>query len=411
MDSNGTYSVVPSRFQFPNCYDGIDVLAQCYAGACVNGSCVCDPGWSGWTDYTPMDLSEWGGPVLSCGVFNPVVKALWCIPIIPLVMYLLTWVPAVREQYRVFTKKRNKGKWYHHMPLNIAVFFVLFEVSTLLALIGVKLALDGDNLIGVHAAPTIICAIANFNANFWLVVNDLALTKSALRSPLAKGDQTPREIEARIRKLTKNRVLTGLPIMFLDVPSLVSMCFAPIPGPGMLFLKHAVLVVRVVHLIVCILITYCKYIPCMHHDKIPMIPLPHILSGAVPSQVYGRVSITCVATLSHSHQNMPGPKGGLQCLVPHCSTRLVFLPPLLTLFPAASCSGNAWRSNKILALMFTQVREWRMHVMVYNLKCIVYAPSFSSTVRSSLPPLNISLSRSLSLPPLHPSVHPPPRRS
>ena len=311
--------IVPSRFQFPNCYDGIDVLAQCYAGACVNGSCVCDPGWSGWTDYTPMDLTEWGGPVLSCGVFNPVVKALWCVPIIPGVMYLLTWVPAVREQYRVFSKKRNKGKWYHHVPLVIAVFAVLFEVSTLFALVGVKLALDGDNLIGVHAAPTIICAIAYFNANFWLIVNDLALTKSALRSPLARGIQTPREIEARIQKLTKNRVLTGLPIMFLDVPSLVSMCIAPIPGPGMLVLKHAVLVVRVVHLIVCILITYCKFY--MHHasmhDKIPMIPLPRILSRAVPSQLYGSVSLTRVTALSHLRQNVPGPKGGLQCLVLH----------------------------------------------------------------------------------------------
>jgi hypothetical protein len=243
---------------FPFCYDGLDVLAQCYAGTCVNGSCVCDPGWSGWTDYTPMDLSEWGGPVLSCGVFNPVVKVLWCLVLIPGVMNMITLIPALREQYKVFTKKRNRGKWYQHVPLLVSAIAVPIEFMSLFALVGMKLAMDGKNLIGVHKAPSIIFAISSLNMNIGVMMNDLVLLRSAMRSPLARGGQAPAEIEARIRKLTTNRVLSALPIFFLDVSVLVSICIVPAPGPDdpVLLLKRVVVLVRVVHLVVCISFLY-----------------------------------------------------------------------------------------------------------------------------------------------------------
>ena len=94
-------ALVPSLPLFPSCYGGIDVLDQCYAGTCVNGSCVCSAGWSGHTDYVPMDLSEWGGPVLSCGVFMPLIKVLWGISLVPGLMVMIMWVPAIMEQYKV----------------------------------------------------------------------------------------------------------------------------------------------------------------------------------------------------------------------------------------------------------------------------------------------------------------------
>ena len=47
------------------------------------------------------DLSEWGGPVLSCGVFMPLIKVLWGISLVPGLMVMITWVPAIMEQYKV----------------------------------------------------------------------------------------------------------------------------------------------------------------------------------------------------------------------------------------------------------------------------------------------------------------------
>jgi hypothetical protein len=104
-------ALVPSLPLFPSCYGGIDVLDQCYAGTCVNGSCVCFAGWSGYTDYVPMDLSEWGGPVLSCGVFMPLIKVLWGISLVPGLMVMIMWVPAIMEQYKV-----RRPEASHHWP-------------------------------------------------------------------------------------------------------------------------------------------------------------------------------------------------------------------------------------------------------------------------------------------------------
>ena len=247
-----------SSAPFPNCYDGLDVFAPCYAGSCVNGSCVCDPGWSGMTDYTPMDLSQWGGPVLSCGVYVALVKVLWGIAAVPGFLQLFMWIPAVREQYRVFRNKRGLSKWYHHLPLVGISVAIFVEFTTLFALIAVKLALDGGNLIGVHPIPTIMFAIGSLNMNFWAMVNDVILLRSALRSPLARGQQTPSQIENRVRRLTTQRILSAIPIFFLDVPTLVSTAIVPVVSADdpTLLLKRQLYVIRCFHLILGISIQY-----------------------------------------------------------------------------------------------------------------------------------------------------------
>ena len=73
-----------------SCFDAsldLKLMASpCYQGNCAggNGSCVCLPGWTGYTDAVPMDTTEWpGGKVLSCGVNTTVVKCLWAMAIIP----------------------------------------------------------------------------------------------------------------------------------------------------------------------------------------------------------------------------------------------------------------------------------------------------------------------------------------
>lgn len=243
---------------FPNCYDGLDVLAPCYAGSCVNGTCVCDPGWSGMTDYTPMDLSQWGGPVLSCGVYVALVKVLWGFAAVPGFFHMFAWIPAMREQYRVFRKKRDRSKWYHHRPLLLTSLAVFVEFTTLFALVAVKLAMDGGNLIGVHPIPTIMFAIGSLNMNFWVMVNDLILLRSALRSPLARGSQTPSQIENRVRRLSTQRILSAIPIFLLDVPTLVSTAIVPVVSADdpILLLKRQLYVIRILHLILGVSIQY-----------------------------------------------------------------------------------------------------------------------------------------------------------
>jgi hypothetical protein len=132
------------------------------------------------------------------------------------------------------------------------------EFTTLFALVGMKMAMDGENQIGVHVAPTFVYALTNLNMNCLVMANDLVLLRSALRSPLARGDQTQRQIEARIRSLTMRRAISTVPILLLDVPSLVSVCITPRPGPDdpVLLLKRVVYLVRVVQLIVGISLQY-----------------------------------------------------------------------------------------------------------------------------------------------------------
>lgn len=133
-----------------------------------------------------------------------------------------------------------------------------FEFTTLFALVGMKMGMDGKNLLGVHVAPTFVYAVTNLNMNCLVMTNDLILLRSALRSPLAKGGQTQGQIEARIRSLTMRRVISAVPILLLDIPSLVSACITPRPGPDdpVLLLKRVVFLVRVVHLIVGMSLQY-----------------------------------------------------------------------------------------------------------------------------------------------------------
>ena len=159
---------------------------------------------------------------------------------------------------KVFTKKRGRGKWYQHAPLMGVAIGPAIEFTTLFALVGMKMAMDGENQIGVHVAPTFVYALTNLNMNCLVMANDLVLLRSALRSPLARGDQTQRQIEARIRSLTMRRAISTVPILLLDVPSLVSVCITPRPGPDdpVLLLKRVVYLVRVVQLIVGISLQY-----------------------------------------------------------------------------------------------------------------------------------------------------------
>ena len=97
-----------------SCFDAsldLKLMASpCYQGTCGgNGSCVCLPGWTGYTDAVPMDTTEWpGGTVLSCGVNTVVVKCLWATAIIPAIAIAAILYPTVRENLRVHHRSRAR---------------------------------------------------------------------------------------------------------------------------------------------------------------------------------------------------------------------------------------------------------------------------------------------------------------
>ena len=105
-----------------SCFDAsldLKLMASpCYQGTCGgNGSCVCLPGWTGYTDAVPMDTTEWpGGTVLSCGVNTVVVKCLWATAIIPAIAIAAILYPTVRENLRIHHRSRARRQggtpWY-----------------------------------------------------------------------------------------------------------------------------------------------------------------------------------------------------------------------------------------------------------------------------------------------------------
>ena len=141
-----------------SCYAGLDAsLGVCLGGACnaTTGSCMCPDGWSGHTDMVPMDLSSWGGDVLTCAVHTLTVQILWCLPLVPALLSAIVAVPSIREQLRIQQRSRKQYRrpWWQH-PYCLAFIF-LMEILTCVGLVAIKLTAQ-HHLIGVHAAPTIL---------------------------------------------------------------------------------------------------------------------------------------------------------------------------------------------------------------------------------------------------------------
>ena len=170
------------------CYAGPEVIGgiSCYAGACIPfvtsnlttavlpavlpstggilsplGTCLCDDGWSGLTDYAPLDLTDWGGPVQLCGVHVLAVKILWSLVLIPTIMIVLLVRPGIREQWKVFKGNRRARRWWDHFPL---IFFIVggpLEAGSAIGLVLCKIVPERPFLIGVHFLPTFFLAIGS----------------------------------------------------------------------------------------------------------------------------------------------------------------------------------------------------------------------------------------------------------
>ena len=177
----------------PSCYAGPEVLgsATCYAGTCipfhvppnsttdanlpmlpngtlslpgqVHGTCLCSGGWSGLTDYVPLDLSDWGGPVQLCGVHILTVKILWSFVLVPTTIMLLLWRPGVREQWKVYLGNRRARRWWQHLPLIAFIVGGPLETGSAIGLVLCKIVPDRPLLIGVHFLPTLFMAIGSFS--------------------------------------------------------------------------------------------------------------------------------------------------------------------------------------------------------------------------------------------------------
>ena len=179
----------------PLCYSGPEVIggATCFSGMCIPfmlspnstsdmtllqestrpnatggafsppGTCLCNDGWSGLTDYVPLDLSDWGGPVQLCGVHVLTVKILWSFVLIPTTMILLLWRPGVREQWKVFKGNRRARRWWEHFPLIVFNVALPLETGSAIGLVLCKIIPERPLLIGVHFLPTLFMAIGSFS--------------------------------------------------------------------------------------------------------------------------------------------------------------------------------------------------------------------------------------------------------
>ena len=195
--STYTYHLMTSS---PMCYAGPEVLgsATCYSGTCIPlimsansttalnlllnlstrpnatrnatgtafaplGTCLCNDGWSGLTDYVPLDLSDWGGPVQLCSVHTLAVKILWSFVLVPTTMTILLWRPGVREQWKVYLGNRRARRWWEHFPLIVFNVALPLETGSAIGLVLCKIVPDRPLLIGVHFLPTLYLAIGSFS--------------------------------------------------------------------------------------------------------------------------------------------------------------------------------------------------------------------------------------------------------
>ena len=130
------------------------------------------------------------------------------------------------------------------------------EIVFCVTLVICKLTMDGRNLIGVHVFPTALFVIGTLNAHFIRVGSSIKQTRAALKSPLARGDKTPEEIDAQVAKLTRSAFIANAPLLALDLPLLVSSMVTPDPrNDPLLEWKRWVWVARMAQMLHALLTT------------------------------------------------------------------------------------------------------------------------------------------------------------
>uniref|UniRef100_A0A7S4F8Q2 Uncharacterized protein n=1 Tax=Chrysotila carterae TaxID=13221 RepID=A0A7S4F8Q2_CHRCT len=144
----------------------IGCTGSCHNGRCVNGTCVCNAGWSGNQDLWTQDLSRWGGPVLNCPTPVKVLQVAWAIYLFLAVLLWLMMLVSIRQQWRKYQDLKNAGKvkhWFEHFPLAYLLLIFFVVLPTIVACSIVKLASqDLSELVGATTAATVVFTITLF---------------------------------------------------------------------------------------------------------------------------------------------------------------------------------------------------------------------------------------------------------
>eukprot|EP00965_Chrysotila_dentata_P136980 4530823-Pleurochrysis_carterae.AAC.2 len=128
---------------------------SCMHGRCVNGSCICQSGWNGNVDILTQDLTDWGGPVLSCTTHVRTMKALWSLTCtLCVAVFGYSCVGLVQQWHNFQTSPLVF--WFQHPPLVFLAMTCLIFLPSSLCLSAVKLSTpDMSEIIGVTPWATI----------------------------------------------------------------------------------------------------------------------------------------------------------------------------------------------------------------------------------------------------------------
>ena len=248
------------------CFSGVEVLFECggsYAGTCntTSGSCVCAPGWSGFTDVVPLDLAPWNGTTLACPVHVNAVKVLWCLNIIPFLMCYYAYPSAF-----VILRKTWKTQWDHERRLQLMIFAdvaivmpMLFIFHILLLVEKLSVPHDGSAstaIIGVHIPVTVYISIMTFGGIFTGITFQMRAAKAAVASATVLsgrlGSRRDTEDPSSQRPATRAEILGSVYRItlislshtpFVDLPLLLSTAFPPeVEDPTLFDVKRGLMV-------------------------------------------------------------------------------------------------------------------------------------------------------------------------
>eukprot|EP00965_Chrysotila_dentata_P177175 5851961-Pleurochrysis_carterae.AAC.3 len=131
------------------CYSGwLGVCHECNG----QGSCICKRGFSGDSDFIPMDRSRWGGITLTCPNYEPVLIAMYAIALVLGVEVIWRTCTNLRFQLELVNLQQHSNK------VRLSTWAMLGFLVTLivnLSFVLLKLAFP-EQITGIDLAPTLL---------------------------------------------------------------------------------------------------------------------------------------------------------------------------------------------------------------------------------------------------------------
>ena len=210
------------------CYDGIlvAITGPCggsHAGRCnrATGSCECFDGWNGASDYLPMDLSEWGGPVLSCPMHTLTIRIMYGLQI-PLGLFgILLGFQHLRGTIRIALGKLQRAQG--QAPIRraasirrvvidrLAIRGAIMQVVGLILFSGVpilKVANPKYAAFGVHLPVTIVQCLGVFLLSVGLDIEGRTRLRLSLLSRATGEDRA--KLRSVVQKTTRRMAVLSV---------------------------------------------------------------------------------------------------------------------------------------------------------------------------------------------------------